>query len=299
MDKNILSYGFIKMIGAGICIMLSCICVSKITPAQTGNGKIYLAGVGPGDPQLATIRAMRVIEKANVVFCHKSVKERFSSYLQQKEVLMPEEGTHVWHGYGKSGKNLEGGELKMWKAAEKARKKIIDKTRQAFQNGKTVAFLSDGDPFFYGPWGWTMEEFKDLKPEAVPGLSSFNAANATLEKAPTSGGQTKSVIITMPDLPYMDKRESIENLAAHQATMVIFMPTVRGHTLEGHVKDLSAHYPPDTPIALVCYAGYEDREEVITGTLSNIQEKVEGQDETFLHLIYVGDFLTNYNRATR
>ncbi|MFO8055841.1 MAG: SAM-dependent methyltransferase [bacterium] len=267
--------------------------------AGTDKGELYLAGMGPGDPELATVRAMKVLEEADVVICNTGVKKRFSSYLQQKHLIMPEEGVQVWQGYGKKEADFKGKELEMWKAAKAERTRIINRTEHALKQGKIVAFLAGGDPFIYGPWGWVMEEFQAWDPEVVPGMSSFNAANAALERGPTSGKHTKSVIITMPDMPYMDNRESIENLARHRATMVIFMPTVGGYTLADHVKTLSRHYPADTPIALVCHAGFEDREELVEGTLKNIVEKVEDQDQTFLHLIYVGDFLKHENKVTR
>ena len=47
--------------------------------------------------------------------------------------------------------------------------------------GKTVAIVADGDPTIYSPWGWIPEHFTDLKPNVIPGISSFNAANAALK----------------------------------------------------------------------------------------------------------------------
>ena len=63
--------------------------------------------------------------------------------------------------------------------------------------------------------------------------------------------------------------------------------------MEDVVKKLRTHYPSDTPIAIVLYAGYKGKEKVIEGTLDTILEKTKGDKLPFEHLIYVGDFLTN------
>ena len=68
--------------------------------------------------------------------------------------------------------------------------------RKAVKEGKTVSILGSGDPTIYGPNMWYMEAFEDLNPEIVPGISCFNAANASLKKGVTTGKTTHSVIIT-------------------------------------------------------------------------------------------------------
>jgi precorrin-4 methylase len=286
---------------SAIVVVLLLFGVYAHVQAQSGqSGDLYLVGMGPGAPDLATVRALKVVEKADLVFCHSGTKERFSAKLGKKEVITPPQGVQIWHEYGKSEADFKAGEeLDKFKASEKARSEITAKAKSALKNGKTVTFLDDGDPLIYGLWGWILEELEEFNPVVVPGLSSFNAANAALKKGPTSGSRTKSVILTMPDLDYMAREDSVEELAKHQATMVIFMPTVSGHTLEGHVETLLKHYPPDTPIALVAFAGYKGKEKVLVGTLDNIVSKVTDEDKTFLHLIYVGDFLTHDNKATR
>ncbi len=57
------------------------------------------------------------------------------------------------------------------------------------------------------------------------------------------------------------------------------------------VKKLKPYYPQNTPVAIVIYAGYKEKERIIRGTLGTIQEKTKGE-KLPLHLFYVGDFLT-------
>lgn len=258
---------------------------------------LYLVGMGPGDPDLATFRAVDIIRESDVIICSRSLKEKFSLVLYRKEVVSPPDGNWIWFGYGKKASDYEGEQLEKFLASEETRGQIIAKVRQAIKEGKRVAILDHGDPLIYGPWGWILEEFTDLRPSVVPGLSSFNAANAALKKGVTSGKHTKSVILTMPDLADMPERDTIEKLARHQATMVIFMPTVRNTKLKDLVSKISIYFPLQTPIALVMCAGYKEKERVIRGTLDNIVDKVGNESLPFEHLMYVGHFLAHEMKA--
>jgi precorrin-4 methylase len=265
-------------------------------PAGSRKENLYLVGMGPGDPDLATIRAMKIVEEADLIICQfKSiVNERFSQVLKDKEVWGPPEHVWTWHGYGKKASDFQGKELEKFQTCEKTRGEIIAKIRQAIKDGKTVAILEHGDPLIYGPWSWTLEEFSDLRPIVVPGVSSFNAANAALKRDVTSGKNTKSVIITVPDAPDWLERAAfdMDKVARHQVTMVIFMPSYNTE-LKNLVAELSAYYPRETPIALVVCAGFKEKERIIRGTLDNMVEKVKNEKLPFEHLMYVGDFLTH------
>ena len=284
-----------KFIGVCLVLLFALIASRNLVAGDVSSdskrGRIYLVGVGPGDPELITMRAMNVIRGADLIVCWEGIRERFERELEGKKIIQPPKGVWVWFGYGKKASDFKGKELDKFRRSEKARAQIITQVYRTVTDGKTVAFLSHGDPLIYGPWVWVLKEFKEIKPIVIPGLSSFNAANAALRKGVTSGKGTKSVILTMPDLPGLAKTDTIDKLARHRATMVIFMPFVRGTKLVDLVQRLSAHYPIETPIALVSYAGFKKKEAVIKGTLSNILSKVDHQKLPFETLVYVGDFL--------
>jgi precorrin-4 methylase len=153
---------------------------------------------------------------------------------------------------------------------------------------KTVAILDSGDPMIYGPWEWCLEEFEDLHPVVVPGVSCFNAGNAALKKGVTNSDRTKSVILTATDWP--GKTDTIEKLSVHGSTMVLF--TMRAD-FKDFIRRLSVNYPPETPVAIVKHAGYHGQEQVIRGTLGTIVKDVGEDRLPFEYLIYVGDFLTH------
>jgi precorrin-4/cobalt-precorrin-4 C11-methyltransferase len=246
----------------------------------------YLVGLGPGDPDLMTLRAINVIEKADVVFCSKSWAEKLADYL---------EGKKLHHGYwrlfpyyGHDPSEFEGDERRKCEEYNRKRDEFVALVRTAIAEGKTVAMLDGGDPLVYGPCAWALEEFQDLNPVVVPGVSCFNAGNAALRRCVTTSDRTKSVILTAAD--WIGGEDTIEKLSAHRTTMVLFtMRTEFGEFIE----KLSINYPPETPIAVVKNAGYAKKEEVIESTLGTVLDQVGEKGPGSVYLIYVGDFLNH------
>jgi precorrin-4 methylase len=222
-----------------------------------------------------------------------SVKAKFNRYLEGKQVV---------HGfwrlfpyYGQDPSELEGEKRRECEALAAKRDEFIGIVRRAIDAGKTVAIVDSGDPLIYGPWAWCLEEFADLAPVVVPGLSCFNAANAALGRGITTSQTTKSVILTAADWP--GKTDTISKLSVHQSTMVLF--TMKTEFAE-FIKKLSINYPPATPVAVVKYAGYAGKEEVIQATLGTIMDRIGNDALPFEYMIYVGDFLTHrYKKTTK
>jgi len=265
--------------------------------AQWGpKTQLYLVGMGTGDPDNITLRAVNVIKDSDIVFCHKKMRDQFPILLQGKEIHDP--GFGIFAVYGKNPEEAKQNKRFNYEEKMKEFEQISTIIRNAVKEGKVVSVLDNGDATIYGPNMWYMEAFEDLKPEIVPGISSFNAANAALRKGVTSGIKSHSVILTASfGKEEYSGPDSIENFAQHQASMVFFTMFL---DMEKVVKELKTHYPPETPIAIVLYAGYRDKEQVIQGTLDTILEKTKGEKLPFEHLIYVGDFLSNrYKKAEK
>jgi len=252
---------------------------------------LYLVGVGPGDPDLITLRALGTIKKTDVVFCTDGIEQKFAAHLQGKEIVKGY--WRLFPYYGKDPSELSGEERRECDAIAQKRREFVGEVRQAVAAGKTIAILDHGDPLIYGPWAWCLEEFEDLRPVVVPGVSSFNAANAVLGRGVTTSELSKSVILTATDWP--GKTDTIEKLSVHRSTMVLF--TMRAE-LKDFIAKLSVNYPPQTPVAIVKNAGYQGKEEVVQGTLATILQQVGEHRLPFEYLIYVGDFLTyRYNKG--
>ncbi|QDS96525.1 Cobalt-precorrin-4 C(11)-methyltransferase [Roseimaritima multifibrata] len=252
--------------------------------ADVFSTPFHLVGVGPGDADLMTLRAARVIENADIIICRKNHSETFRDYLQGKEVHHEFSGMIPF--YSRDPSLYEGEERKRAEQYQAKRLKLIHLVRGAAKAGRTVAVLDNGDPMIFGPSTWMLEEFADLKPQVVPGLSSFNAANAALGTGITSGGRTKSVTLTAGD--WIKTEDTIEKLSVHRNTMVLF--TMRAE-FQDFIEKLSINYPAETPIAIVQQAGHAAGEKIIRSTLGSALEEVASDDLPFEYLIYVGDFL--------
>lgn len=295
VDKEKAVIGTIEDIGKklhGMDVRMSMVYVGKaLEKAQfvhnkedyaTGKGKFYLVGIGPGDSDLATLRAIKVIEKADLIFAGTRIKDKFVPYLEGKTVL---EGYHrLFPFYGmdcsKVSPEQKARENMSCEEYQHKQREFASMVREAVSKGKTVAMLDNGDPLIYGPCSWSLVELSDLDTEVVPGVSAFNAANAAIGKKVTGGVNSNSVILA--------SGWSVEEMAVHQATMVLF--TMRTE-FKKFIDALSKHYPPETPVAVVISAGYQERERVMHATLGNVLERLGEGKLPFEYLLYVGDFL--------
>jgi len=227
------------------------------------KGKVSFIGGGPGDPELLTLKAKRLIESADVII--------YADSLVHPSIVQFARPDAVVHG----SKTLTLGE-------------IMDLTLQAVQQGKTVARIQSGDPAIYGAILEQMRllEEKGIEYEIVPGVSSAFAAAALLKAELTVPEVSQTVIMTRAEgrIP-MPPGEQLRDLAAHGCTLVIFLSITRIHRIVRELR--AAGYPKDTPVAVVYRVGWPE-EKVIRGTLADIAAKVKEAKITLQALILVG-----------
>ena len=230
----------------------------------TSNGKVYIVGGGPGDPELLTLKAKRIIESADVII--------FADSLVPPEVV----------GFAKEGAKVVG-------SKEMNLDEIMDLELGAVREGKTVARVQSGDPSIYGA---ILEQMRVLEQEGVeyeiiPGVSAAFAAAAVLKSALTVPEKSQTIIMTrMEGRVAMPEGEQLKDLAAHGCTMVIFLSITR---MTKVVRELtSSGYTEDTPVAVVYRVGWPDQL-IIRGTLKDIADKVRAAKITLQALIIVGD----------
>ena len=227
---------------------------------------IYFIGAGPGDPDLLTLKAQKIIAAADVII--------FAGSLVNPKILTharPDAEIHNSAG------------LKL--AAQ------IEIMRRAAAQGKTVARLHTGDPTLYGA---TLEQMRELSRleipySVVPGVSSAFAATAALKTELTAPGQTQTVIFTrMPGRTPVPDTERLRDLAAHRTSIVLFLSA----GMIARVVDelLAAGYPLDTPVAVVYRASWAD-ELVLRGTLKTIAAQMETAEITHQALIIISPVL--------
>ena len=230
---------------------------------MANHGKVYIIGAGPGDPELLTLKAKRIIDDADVIIYADS--------------LVPEEIA----GYAKPGAAVYG-------SKEMALPEIMQVTLQAVAEGKTVARIQSGDPSLYGA---TLEQMRILESEGVdyeiiPGVSAAFAAAAVLKSELTVPEVSQTVIMTRAEgrVP-MPEGEDLIGLARHGSTLVIFLSVTRMFRIANQLQE--AGYPADTPVAVAYRVGWPDQQ-IIRGTLTDIAQKVRDAKITLQALIIVG-----------
>ena len=227
------------------------------------QGKVYFIGGGPGDPELLTLKAKRLIESADVVIYADSL-------VHPAIVEFAKPGAEV---HGSKELNLD---------------EIMELTLQAVAEGRTVARIQSGDPSIYGAM---LEQMRVLESagvdyEIIPGVSAAFAAAAKLKVELTVPDVSQTVIMTRAQGRIaMPPKEQLQDLAAHGCTLIIFLGITRMPRIVRELK--AAGYPEDTPAAIAYRVGWED-EQIIRGTLADIADKVRDAKITRQALVLVG-----------
>ena len=227
---------------------------------------VHIVGAGCGAPDLITLRGKRLLEEADVII--------YAGSLVNRELLdYAKEGCEI-HDSAKM--TLEE-TVAVMDAAEKA--------------GKTTVRLHTGDPSLYGAIGEQMRELNRLGIEydITPGVSSFAGAAAALKTEYTLPDVSQTVIISRAaGRTPVPEKESLSALAAHGATMVLFLSA---GLLDKVTEELTAGgYSLDTPAAIVYKASWDD-EKVCRCTVGTLKQTAEENGITKTALITVGQFL--------
>lgn len=223
---------------------------------------VFIVGAGPGDPELITVKGQKLLSEADVII--------YAGSLVNPALL----------DYAKSGCEIHN-------SASMTLPQVINVIEDSVKQGKMVVRLHTGDPSIYGAIQEQMDALDKLGIEykVVPGVSSFLATAAALKQEYTLPGISQTVIITRNEgrTPVPD-REKLRSLAAHQATMCIFLSITM---LEDVVKELIAGgYKPETPIAIVQRASWPE-EKIVRATLATICEEIadKGIDRTAMIVV--------------
>jgi precorrin-2/cobalt-factor-2 C20-methyltransferase len=152
-------------------------------------GKLYGVGVGPGDPQLLTIRAKKVLEKIDVVCAPMAKKGKPCIALKIAERMFGRD-VEVMTPHFPMGKDHTALDKYWNKAAEDIYSKLSE--------GKDVAFVSLGDPTFYSTYNYVLkkmrEKYPNVKIETVPGIPSTMACMANLGNPLVEGDEKLAVV---------------------------------------------------------------------------------------------------------
>ena len=244
-----------------------------LSAALAAKGELAIVSTGTGDLDNMTLKAHKAIVEADIFFTMNGKAGKFSELIGDKPVYKAGHGLFS----KRLNKRISKEEIV---AAEKKIKKII---LEGYNAGKKMVILENGDPTIYGPQMGFMDEFREINPKVIPGISSFNAANAALRRAVVGGNKdANGISLTIG----RDDNKLIDRLADTGSTMVFFMD----REFDVFIDYLLTLYPKEMPIAIVIDAGDSKKEKVIIATLATIKDKIKGK-LPFNHLVYVGNFL--------
>ncbi len=235
---------------------------------------VYFVGAGTGAADLITVRGMRLLQKADVVI--------YAGSLVNPELL----------AY-----TMEGCEIH--NSAEMTLEEVIDVYRRAEKEQKCTVRLHTGEPSIYGAVREQMDELDKLgiAYESCPGVSACFGAAAELNLEYTLPGVSQTLIITrMEGRTPVPEKEKIEALAAHQASMAVYLSA-------GMLEELSHRltaggYPQDTPAAIVYRATWPDQK-VCVGTVGTLAQMAKEQDISRMAVVLVGETVAHreYHRS--
>ena len=227
---------------------------------------IYFIGAGPGAPDLITLRGAELLRRAGmIVYAGSLVNPALLDYAPQ--------GCEVYD------------------SALMTLDEVMEKLLDGERRGLTTVRLHTGDPSLYGAIREQMDRLRaeGVEFSVVPGVSSFCAAAAAIPAEYTLPGVSQTLIISrMEGRTPVPAREGIRSLAAHGASMVLFLSSAMLKELASEL--IAGGYSPETPAALVYKASWPD-ERVLRGPLASIPAMAEEAVISKTALVLVGGFL--------
>ena len=230
------------------------------------DSMVSFIGAGPGAIDLITVRGQKLLSEADVII--------YAGSLVNEELL-----------------NLKKDGCEVHNSATMTLDEVITVMVDAFKKNKAIARLHTGDPSLYGAIREQMDALKShgIPYEVIPGVSSFLGAAAALRTEFTLPGVSQTVILTrMEGRTSVPEKESIESLASHNATMVIFLSATMLEELTKRL--LAGGYKQDTRAAIVYKATWDDQK-VVRTTVEGLAQGARENNITKTALILVGDFL--------
>jgi precorrin-4/cobalt-precorrin-4 C11-methyltransferase len=197
---------------------------------------VYIIGAGPGDPELLTIKAYKILTQADVIL--------YADSLVPKQILEDVRS-----------------DAELVPTGNKTLEQIIPLAIARVRQGKSVVRLHSGDLTLYSAIGEQMQAFTeaDIPFELIPGISAFQAAAAKLSTELTIPDLVQTIILTRigGKASAVPEAEELASLAAHKASLCLYLAARHSSKAQ---EQLLEHYPEDTPVAICYRVGWQDEQ---------------------------------------
>jgi precorrin-4/cobalt-precorrin-4 C11-methyltransferase len=200
------------------------------------SAQVYIVGVGPGDPDLLTIKAQKIIARADVIlYADSLIPDRILQDRRQDAEII--------------------------KTSDRTLEEIIEIIVDRVKSGSIVARLHSGDLTLYSAISEQIHALKNLGVaiELVPGIGAFQAAAARLQVELTIPEIVQTIILTRPTgrASQVPPAEELASLAAHRSSLCLYLAA---RHVEMAQSKLLQYYPPETPVAICFRVGWEDEQ---------------------------------------
>jgi precorrin-4/cobalt-precorrin-4 C11-methyltransferase len=210
--------------------------LGKLSNSPQSQPQVYIIGVGPGDPDLLTVKGQRIINSAEVIlYADSLIPDRILEHRRPDAEII--------------------------KTSHQTLEQIVATIVNRVQSGLIVARLHSGDLTLYSAITEQINALRavNIVVELVPGISAFQAAAAKLQVELTIPEIVQTIILTRPTgrASAVPAAEDLASLAAHQSSLCLYLAARHVETAQAQ---LLQYYPPETLVAICFRVGWEDEQ---------------------------------------